>query len=167
MSSSRRGVHYWISAWLPVAVGIAVIATESTQYFGSDRTTGPLRWLFQALFGPVGDGRWDIIHHLIRKTGHFLGYGAVGLTWLRAWRMTVVNARLLTHMLLALLGTALLASWDEWHQSFLPNRTSSAWDVLLDCVGALCLMAIAAAWIRRGHSTRSLVRPEAGARQPQ
>jgi hypothetical protein len=22
-----------------------------------------------------------------RKTGHFLGYGAIGLAWLRAWRM--------------------------------------------------------------------------------
>ena len=29
----------------------------------------------------------------------------------------------------ALLSTLLLASWDEWHQSFLPGRTSTPRDV--------------------------------------
>jgi VanZ family protein len=154
MSSSRRGPRYWISAWLPVAVGIGIIATESTQYFGSDRTSGPFRWLFQALFGVVSDAHWEVIHHLIRKTGHFLGYGAIGLTWLRAWRMTLLHARFLKHAALALAGTALLASWDEWHQSFLPNRTSSPWDVMLDCCGALFMLSIVAAWLRRSHPTR-------------
>jgi len=154
MSSSSRGVKYWINAWLPVAVGIAVIATESTQYFGSDRTTGPFRWLFQALFGTVSDAHWEIIHHLIRKTGHFLGYGVIGLAWLRAWRMTFLSSRFLAQAALAMLGTALLASWDEWHQSFLPNRTASPWDVLLDCCGALCLLSIVGGWKRWRSSTK-------------
>jgi VanZ family protein len=38
---------------------------------------------------------------------------------------------------LALLSTLLLASWDEWHQSFLPGRTSSPKDVALDFCGAV------------------------------
>jgi hypothetical protein len=41
--------------------------------------------------------------------------------------------------LLALLGTALVASCDEWHQTFLPNRTGTPWDVLLDCCGHAAL----------------------------
>jgi len=45
--------------------------------------------------------------------------------------------------LLALLSTGLLASWDEWHQSFLPNRTSSPWDVLLDCTGTAVMLGAA------------------------
>jgi VanZ family protein len=154
MSSSRRGLTYWISAWLPVAIGIAVIATESTKYFGSDRTSGPFRWLYQMIFGVVSDDQWGVIHHLIRKTGHFLGYGLIGLAWLRAWRMTLLQAKLIYQAILALAGTALLASWDEWHQSFLPNRTSSPWDVLIDCCGAAAMMTIAAAWLRRRGATR-------------
>jgi len=43
---------------------------------------------------------------------------------------------------LALLGTALIASCDEFHQTFLPNRTGTPWDVLLDCSGALVLELI-------------------------
>jgi VanZ family protein len=143
MSSNRRSLNFlhslkfWISAWLPVAIGVAIIAVESTQYFGSDRTSGPLRTVFEALFGHISDPRWDRIHHYIRKSGHFIGYGLLGLAWLRAWWMTLARSRFLTAAALALAGTALVAISDEWHQSFLPNRTSSPWDVLIDCCGAV------------------------------
>jgi|SRR5208283_1529928 len=157
MSSNRRDLKYWISAWLPVAVGIAVIVMESTKYFGADYTSGPLRWVFQLLFGPMSNARWDRIHHYIRKSGHFLGYGVIGLTWLRAWRMTIPNSRFLTDAALALLGTGLLASWDEWHQGFLPNRTSSPWDVLLDCSGAFLMLWVAFV-SRRMHRQRESIK---------
>jgi VanZ family protein len=158
IKSIRRKIKFWISAWLPVVIGIAIIVLESTEYFGANHTSGPLRWIVQSIFGPVTDARWQIIHHLIRKSGHFLGYGTIGLTWLRAWRMTYPELPFLVHAALALLGTGLLASWDEWHQSFLPNRGSSVWDVLLDCTGAtvmLCLAYIVAQIFRPKLSLRS------------
>jgi VanZ family protein len=128
-----------VSAWLPVAVGIGVIMLESTEVMGSDRTSHPLRWLWESIFGRVANVRWEVIHHLIRKCGHFFGYGALGLIWLRAWWMTLPRSSFLPDASLALLGTALVASCDEWHQSYLPNRTGSVWDVLLDCSGAIAL----------------------------
>ena len=148
MSSSRRGPGFWVSAWWPVAAGIAVIALESTKYFGADRTSHPLRALFEALFGPVGDPRWQQIHHYIRKSGHFLGYGGLGLIWLRAWRMTLSRFRFLPDAGLALASTALVASWNEWHQTFLPNRTGTPWDVLLDCCGTLFMLGVAFIFLR-------------------
>jgi VanZ family protein len=123
-----------------VAIGIGVIVLESTELFGSNHTSGPLRWLFEAIFGPIGDARWEIIHHLIRKCGHFFGYGALGVVWLRAWWMTLPRSRFLPDAFFALLGTALVAGLDEWHQSYLPSRTGSVWDVLLDCTGAIALL---------------------------
>ncbi len=137
MSSRRLG--HWLSAWWPVVLGILVIMIESTEWFGSDHTDGPLRALYQGIFGQVPDARWDVIHHHIRKTGHFVGYGLIGLAWLRAWRMSLPKARFMVDAGLALLGTVTIASLDEYHQSFLPNRTSSAWDVLIDCSGAVLL----------------------------
>jgi VanZ family protein len=148
MSSKRRGLKFWISAWLPVAVGIAFIMMESTEAFGSDRTSGPLRWLFEGIFGPVPDARWELLHHFIRKSGHFLGYGGIGLLWLRAWWMTLPRSRFLHDASLALLGTALVAGFDEWHQTFLPNRTGSVWDVLLDCCGTLTLEVLVYVFMR-------------------
>jgi len=148
VSSSRRSPRFWLSAWLPVAVGIALVMVESTEYFGADRTTHPLRWLVQLFFGQLSDNTWNFIHFYIRKSGHFLGYGALGLAWLRAWWMSLPGSRFLVDSLLGLAGTALVASCDEWHQTFLPNRTGSPWDVLLDCCGALAVMLIVYVFVR-------------------
>lgn len=149
MSSNRRGgLWYWIYVWLPVVVGIAFIVLESTEWFGADHTSGPLRWLYELILGRVSNARWVIIHHLIRKSGHFLGYGFIGLAWLRAWWLTLPHSRFLPDALLALLGTALVASCDEWHQTFLRNRTGSPWDVLLDCTGAITLQLVVYIFMR-------------------
>jgi VanZ family protein len=142
MSSSARGLRYWIRVWWPVALMIGVIALESTEWFGADHTSGPLRAIWQAIFGHVNDERWEDIHHYIRKSGHFIGYGMMGLAWLRAWWMTLPHSKFLTDVMLSMLGTAAIASLDEYHQSFLPNRTSSPWDVLLDCTGAIVLQLL-------------------------
>lgn len=147
-SSDRRGPGYWLYVWLPVVFGIAAIALESTLWFGSDRTSGPLRVAYEWLLGHVSDARWEVIHHHLRKSGHFMGYGFIGLAWLRAWWMTLPNSRFLPDAFLALLGTASIASCDEWHQTFLPNRTGTPWDVLLDCTGAVTLQLIVYVFMR-------------------
>lgn len=152
--SSPKNLTYWIWAWLPVIIGIAMIALESTLWLGADNTSVPFRKVFEALFGPVSDSAWPEIHHILRKCGHFFGYGLIGLAWLRAWWMTLPRSRYLQNGLLSLLATGLLASWDEWHQSYLPNRTSSPWDVLIDCCGALTLCLIACLFARLFHPKR-------------
>ena len=133
---------FWVRAWVPVAIGILVIATESTEYFGADRTSGPLRWLWEHLFGAVSNGRWSMIHHYIRKSGHFTGYGLVALTWLRALWMSFPRLSFQRDALLALFATALIASADEIHQTLLPNRTGLARDVVLDCCGAIVMQFV-------------------------
>jgi VanZ family protein len=146
--SSKRGFRYWFNVWLPVVLGVAVIMLESTEFMGADHTSGPLRWLWQAIFGHVSNARWEIIHHLIRKSGHFIAYGLIGLAWLRAWWMTLPRSRFVQDAFLALMGTALMASADEFHQTFLPNRTGSPWDVLLDCCGAITLQLLVYVFMR-------------------
>ena len=148
MSNKARGLKFWISAWFPVALGITVIVFESTEFMGADHTSGPLRWLFESVFGHASDARWEIIHHYIRKSGHFVGYGLLGLAWLRAWWMTLPRLRYLQVAVLGLLGTALVASCDEWHQTFLLNRTGSVWDVLLDCCGTVTLELVVYIFMR-------------------
>jgi VanZ family protein len=148
MSSSLRGASSRVGTWLPVVLMMAVIAMESTQYLGADHTDGPLRFLYQAVFGPVTDARWEVIHHHIRKCGHFIGYGLLGLSWLRAWLTSLARRSFLHSALLAMIAVFLTASADEIHQAFLPNRTSSPWDVLIDCSGALALQILAYLAIR-------------------
>jgi len=66
----------------------------------------------------------------------------MGVLWLRALWMSLPRASFMVDAALALLGTAIVASADEFHQSFLPNRTGVPSDVLLDCSGAIVLLLI-------------------------
>ena len=84
----------------------------------------------------------------MRKCGHFFGYGFIGLAWLRAWWMTLPHSNFFEDTFLALLGTSLIAGLDELHQSYLPNRTGTPWDVLLDCCGALTLQFFVYIYVR-------------------
>ena len=156
--SSKRNARFWIQAWWPVALMAALITLSSTPWFGADHTSGPLRSLWQSLFGPVSNPRWGFIHFCIRKAGHFIGYGVLGLTWLRAWRLSFPRLRFFSGVVLAVLGTALIASADEFHQTFLPNRTGNPRDVLLDCCGAavMCLLAWAIARLSRPKSRAAI-----------
>jgi VanZ family protein len=130
--------------WLPVLACAAVFAVESTPYLGADHTSAPLQRIAEALFGYDACVHWDLIHHIIRKTGHFMGYGIFSLVCFRSFWITLQDAgsRLLRQMKahgLAILATFLVASADEFHQSFLPNRTGQLSDVLLDTCGAVAL----------------------------
>jgi len=142
MSNRRGNLNYFLRAWFPVIAGMCIIAIESTAMFSSQNTSGPFRTIYQALFGPVSDHDWAPIHGVIRKSGHFIGYGLLGLAWLRAWWMTLPKSVFLTDALLALFGTAITASADELHQTFLPGRTGSPWDILIDCSGAITLQLL-------------------------
>jgi len=159
VSNRERGLTYWISAWFPVVLGLVIVGLESQERFGSDHTSHPFRVVFEAIFGQLKTVKWGTVHHLIRKTGHLLIYGPIGLAWLRAWWMTLPRSRFLHDALLALLGTAVVGSLDEWHQSFHPNRTASVWDVLLDCSGAIGLQLIVYIYMRV-YRPKQLVRAE-------
>jgi VanZ family protein len=137
---------------------IAVICTESTNAFSSLNTSSLLRPILQRWFGPIQDSSWELYHHYLRKTGHFIGYGLVAFTFLRAWLHTLDRSAIssllewrIKSSLFAILSTAIVASCDEFHQSFIPSRTGSPLDVLLDTAGAcaLCLLVWLLCWRRR------------------
>lgn len=119
-----------------------MIATTSSDLFSAQHTSGPFRWLFEALFGQVSNDRWGQIHMYLRKSIHFTGYGVFGLLWLRAWRLTVPRFHFIQDSLLSLLGAGLVASADEFHQTFIPTRTGTPKDVLLDCSGVAFMQLI-------------------------
>ncbi len=118
-----------------------------------------LTWLG---FHPT-DAGLDVFNHVLRKTGHFVGYATLSLLFWRAWYRTLrgrIGENLLGLRLrcaaFALLGTLITASLDEWHQSFIPSRTASPVDVALDMTGAIVahLILFAILWFlgrpRRG-----------------
>ena len=159
------GWRWWASVWLPVAIAVTVIAIESTATFSAQNTSSWLRPVFERVVGTMSDRVWETLHHYLRKTGHFLGYGTVGFTFLRAWLHTRARRGIATFLawrlectVLAIFSTALVAGLDEFHQTLLPGRTGVPSDVLLDTSGAcaLCLVIWLVRWRGRSHTGEPL-----------
>lgn len=147
--ASSRWPHF-LHSWLPVLVCASIFAVESTAAFGANRTSAPLHAVCHAVFGASIDPRWSDIHHIIRKIGHFTGYGLFSLVCFRGVFLSIpqileikltAQTRLWASHALAVVAVFLVANVDEIHQTFLPNRTGCFSDVLLDTSGAVVLQA--------------------------
>ena len=137
-----------LRSWLPVVLWTVIIALESSS--GSAANTRPLlEGLMVWVFGQLDPVSFDRLHTLLRKGGHFLGYGIFGFLWFRAFAATFPNGTRLIWAGLAIACTFLVASLDEWHQSFSPSRNGHFGDVVLDTCGALLLVSMAMVAIRR------------------
>jgi VanZ family protein len=141
--SRQQPVLRTVLDWLPAALSVLMIALESTATMSADNTSRILYPLWLKLFGPISPAAWAEVHHLIRKTGHFVGYGLVSVTFFYSWRQTFLRMAVKHWTLwrrasvLAVLCTLLIAILDEFHQSFIPSRTSSPIDVCIDLSGAI------------------------------
>ena len=84
-------------------------------------------------------------HYFWDKLLHAVGYAGLGVLALRAFHGGFVRPRPAPTMYAA--GAVIL--WgisDEFHQSFVPGRNASVWDVLADAVGfALAVLLLATA----------------------
>lgn len=149
-TSPAKDRHHALKAWIAAILWLIVIALESSNFGGSQNTSRILYPLFHFLFG-MDHARFEPWHHLMRKGGHVFGYGLLSVLLFRAWRETLPLPGNLKWAFrwadLAVLGTALVASLDEWHQSLLPSRTGRWQDVVLDtCAGLGAQLLLALYW---------------------
>jgi VanZ family protein len=147
LNSDRHNV---LKAWIAAILWLIVIAIESTALLSSTNTSRILYPLLHALFG-MGWERFEYWHFYIRKGGHVVGYAILSILLFRAWRASLpaTNDVKWTPRWanIAILGTALVASLDEWHQSFIPSRTGRWQDVVLDtCAGIAAQILIFLWW---------------------
>jgi len=159
--------------WIPVLLWLAVIAWESAM-LSTGETSRFILPLLQLLLPHGTEQQLGFLHAMLRKAGHFTGYGILSLLLYRAWWGTIVLRKSVSSprripgwkdmfamwsvraMTLAWLGTALVASLDELQQSLHSSRTGSPKDVLLDSAGGwFALMMVLAAsshWMRRRYA---------------
>lgn len=135
-----------LKAWIALILWLIVIAIESTTYLSAEHTSRILYPLFHFLFGIdyAGFQPWNFF---LRKCGHVFGYGLLSILLFRAWRETLPEASdarwTFRWASIAVLGTAVVASLDEWHQSYIPTRTGTVHDVILDtCAGIAAQLAV-------------------------
>ncbi len=86
---------------------------------------------------------------LIKKGGHALGYGLLGLSYFYALPKRLSK---FYRVLTALLMAVLFALSDEYHQSFVRGRNSSLNDVLIDGFGATLALVLGANYSSNSRS---------------
>jgi VanZ family protein len=143
--------HHVLKAWIAAVLWLIVIAIESTSYLSAHTTSRILYPVLHFLFG-LSHVQFEHWHFYIRKSGHVLGYGLLSFLLFRAWRETLPSINnskwTMRWATIAVIGTALVASLDEWHQSYIPSRTGTPWDVLLDTSAGIVAQVLILLWVR-------------------
>jgi VanZ family protein len=129
-----------------------LIFIGSTDLLSASNTGGvltrPLLWLFPN----ASDATLRTLHFLLRKAGHFSEYALLAVLAVRAFRTSgqeLFRTRWFWVSLLLVVGYSLS---DEFHQSFVPSRTASIYDSMIDSAGGLFALTII--WFRRQRVTR-------------
>jgi len=147
-----------LKAWIAAILWLIVIAIESSALLSASNTSRILYPLLHYLFG-LDWSHFEEWHFYIRKGGHVVGYAILSTLLFRAWRATLpaiddANWRPRWAMI-AVFGTALVASLDELHQSFIPSRTGRWQDVVLDTCAGLAAQVLIFLWSRGFGNRRS------------
>jgi VanZ family protein len=140
----------FLKYWLPLLIWLGVIFVGSTSAMSTEHTSRSivpfLLWLKP---GMSPRAIW-IILVVARKCAHVMEYTVLALLLWRALRsVPTLCTKTLVVFLAVLLGCALFAATDEFHQTFIKSRTPSVRDVLLDVAGALLGLLIGASFARR------------------
>jgi len=138
-----------LRAWIPTLLWICILTLFSTDTFSAEHTGSVLLRVLHALFGSRFDEQFQQIHFLVRKSAHFCSYGFLGALAFFSWRATLPARPRWTFRwsLLALLLAVTAGGLDEFHQSFVPSRTSSLRDVFIDMIGAIFFQVGIGLWI--------------------
>ena len=135
----------WLKPWLPAIVWAGVISWASTDAFSSSHTSLFILPILHWLFPHASAETLDRLHFFIRKTAHFAEYFVFSLFLLRALRGEHRGWQL-RWAIAALAIAAGYSALDEFHQSFVPSRTASPWDSLIDTSGAATAQVVLWLW---------------------
>jgi VanZ family protein len=124
-----------LKAWLPVILWMALMFFGSTDLMSAEHTsrfiTPFLRWLDPE----ISPDAINHVHALVRKAAHVTEYAILTGLLFRALRGLI--DRFWWRAGVAFLPAMIFAAADEYHQSFVPSRTGSPIDVLIDYCGAI------------------------------
>src|SRR5207244_12040833 len=100
---------------------------------------------------------------IVRKAGHVSEYAILATLLWRALRRAALRERRMSILrlrsgqvlfLTVLVACGLFAASDEFHQSFVPSRTASANDVMIDICGTLIGLSICWMFAKRRNSAK-------------
>ncbi len=141
-----HGIFIFLYYWLPpmlLTAGILALAGDLGSVSKFRWPIAILKYLLPSL------SRQEIyqIYAVLRKIGHFLAYGLLFFSYVRAWWWHVRLSRWHA-ILLALAVCLLVAVADESRQAGHTSRTGSVRDVALDMSGALAAAMVVCPFLK-------------------
>jgi VanZ family protein len=131
---------------------MVLIFAGSTDVLSAEHTSRFLVPFLRWLDPHISFATITTINVVLRKLGHLTEYAILAALLWRALRGTLRSTSTIPLVALAFTASALFAASDEFHQSFVPTRTPSENDVVIDICGAV--VAIAICWILSGRPNR-------------
>jgi VanZ family protein len=138
----KQSLRRFVSRWLPLIAWMGFISFASSAEFSAANTSRIIGPLVLWLFPNTSAASLELIHLCVRKLAHLSEYALLGILAARALRTsprTLFQRRWFLISVCLIVGYALL---DEYHQSFVPSRTASIFDSLIDSVGGLVALIV-------------------------
>lgn len=135
--------------YAPLLVWMALIFFASTGELSASNTSLIVRPLLLWLFPDISEHGLELAHSFTRKIAHFIEYAILSLLAARAFSASHLQFLRRFWFVISLLLVALYAFSDEFHQTFVPARTGSIYDSLIDIAGGLTALVLFALWRRR------------------
>jgi VanZ family protein len=146
------GPRRWLWRYGPLVLWAALIFTGSTDVLSASNTAGPLRLALLWVFPDTTEQTLRTLQFLLRKAGHFTEYAVLAFLAARAFTSSSRELLRSSWFWLSLLIVIVYALSDEFHQSFVPSRTASIYDSMIDSLGGLTMLALLAVRQRRAAS---------------
>lgn len=141
-SSPERPPSRTISRYLPLLLWMAFISFASTGNFSAGNTSRIIGPFVLWLFPNTTPETLLVIHGMTRKLAHFVEYALLGILAARAFRGSPRPALRARWFLISLAVVVVYALIDEYHQSFVPSRTGTIYDSLIDIAGGLAALLV-------------------------
>jgi VanZ family protein len=139
-----------LSRYGPLVIWAALIFIASSSLMSASHTGAVMAPLLHWLFPHASETTLAVIHFAIRKAAHFTEYAILALLAARAFRTSSRELLRQRWFWISLLFVVVYALSDEYHQSFVPSRTASIYDSMIDSAGGLTALV----W-RRVRSPRA------------
>lgn len=132
----------FLSRYLPLVLWLAFISFASSGNFSAGNTSRIIGPLVLWLFPNTSSETLLVIHMITRKLAHFTEYAILAFLAARAFSTSPRPAIRNHWFLISLILIVIWALGDEYHQSFVPGRTGTIWDSLIDITGGVAALII-------------------------
>jgi VanZ family protein len=147
--------------WMPAILWAGLICIFSTDSFSSQQTSRFLFPLFQWVIPHASADFLLSLQFLTRKLAHWTEYFVLAMLLYRAFRQKQAAPWQARWAIWTLALIFFYSLADEVHQAFVPSRTASVKDSLLDLFGGSC--AICLIYIRQRMRLKGFLLPVSAA----